>query len=165
MKSQTVIITDKMGQNTVGLSVCPVAPYDKKALAPALAVNTVDGPVLWYSDKTIKYCHDGRKYTWLKKPTLKDAVESRESGSYYEFNIDGSVNAKINGLDYIWPVSENNGIPELGECVKVHICENANGIYFLGDEKCACETCLYCDERCVNNNFFCSSFCEMRARH
>ena len=162
-QEQTVIITDKEEQKTVGLSVCPVAPYEKKG--PALAIITEDGPVFWYSDKTIKYCLDGCKYTWPKKPTLKDAVESSGCGSYYQFNSDGSVNAIIGGLDYIWPTNENSGLPEQGQIAEVHICENAGGEYFLGDEKCACETCLYCDERCVNNSFFCSSFCEMRARH
>jgi hypothetical protein len=160
---QTVVITSKDGLKTVGLSICPVAPYETY-FKKARAVTKLDATVFWYNDKTIKFCSDGSKHTWFKKPTLMDAVESRGSGYYYEFNSDGSVNAKIDGIDFMWSSCSSSDTPEPGQCVAVHVCHNAGGEYFLESEKCPCGACLYCDKRCVNDTFFCSSACEMSLR-
>lgn len=161
VNEQTLIIT-KDGVNTFGRAICPVAPFDKEGKR-AQAVKTSDGTILWYESHVEKWV-DNVRYTWPNKPTMKDAVLTRATGWFYQFIQDGSVNARFNGWDYYWP-DKNVSAPTDGCIMKVHVCHNARGSYFFEDEKCACESCLYCDERCLNNSYFCSSICETKARH
>lgn len=160
VNEQTLIIT-KDGVNTFGRAICPVAPFDTEG-KQAQAVKTSDGTILWYEDHVEKWI-DNVRYTWPNKPTMKDAVLTRATGWFYQFNQDGSVNARFNGWDYYWP-DKNVSAPTDGCIMKVHACHNARGSYFFEDEKCACESCLYCDERCLNSSYFCSSICETKAR-
>jgi hypothetical protein len=157
---QTVIIS-KGGVNTFDRSVCPVAPVDADGKM-ALAVKTAGGIILWYENRVEKWV-DGISFIWPNKPTMKDAVLAVTRGMFYQFNHDGSVNARFDGLYYYWPDS-NVPDPTDGCIMKVHVCHDARGQYFFEEEKCACGSCLYCDERCLNDSYFCSSICETKAR-
>lgn len=163
MKSQEqTVIINKNGVTTFSRLVCPVAPIESNGIK-ALAVKTSDGTIFWYDNRVEKWV-DGVSYTWPNKPTMKDAILAGTNGLYYQFNQDGSVNSRFNGWDYYWP-DKNVSAPTDGCIMKVHACHNARGSYFFEDEKCACESCLYCDERCLTNSYFCSSICETKARH
>jgi hypothetical protein len=153
---QTVDISYKGANKPVkGMDNCPIAEVG------TIGYRKLDGStILWLEESAIQWFSNGTIKTWLKKPTIKEAFNSKPVGGYWEFKNDGRVYARINGEFYYWsePIE---GLYETGSKINVHVCPCAQGQYFFDDEICFCYLCIYCESKMDCDNKFCSRSCQI----
>ena len=122
---QTTIISSPSNQESYGLAPCPISPIslpievDEDTISWDLGVRKSNGDcIYWDRYGVTKKCIDGTTITWIKKPTLSDAIyySSSSTSSYYRFHCDGSVEAKYNQESFYWS-SEIEGTYEEGEII------------------------------------------------
>jgi len=63
-----------------------------------------------YADSIVGIYDDGTWKRWWNKPTMNDALLRQGSGDVYKFNVDGSVEVRMDGNTYYWgtPVACKN---------------------------------------------------------
>jgi hypothetical protein len=153
---QTVDISYKGASSAIkGIDECPIAEIG------TLGFNRPDGSmILWLEEATIEWLPDGTIKTWKKKPTLNEALASKEVGNYWEFMSNGAVYARNNGGFYYWsePIE---GIYQTGSKINVHVCPGADGTCFFDDEVCYCYLCIKCGSKMGSDNKFCSRSCQL----
>lgn len=92
----------------------PVPPQPELMLAHhkniPLTVTRDGDKIVWYpSGQVIVYGLDTTVKTWWPKPKLDDVVNKNvpsywiRRGAYYQFNTNGSVIVRCDGLNYFWP--------------------------------------------------------------
>ena len=137
--------------NLQGLEFCPVAPPGVKGL------RSIDGSaIFWYKDRTVKWAADGTVLTWWTKPTISDAINSLNTGNYYQFHNDGTVFCRFNGSPYFWS-KPHEASCENGTVLNLHICQGDE--YFLEGEDCYCDRCVECGDLSGYGEYFCSKTC------
>jgi hypothetical protein len=95
--NQTVVIdrVDSTVREFV-IDVCPVSPGCR-------GLELENGDMLfWFDTHVLKQCVDGTIMRWWHKPTMNLAFQYREPGAMFNFNKDGSMQARLNGKEFYW---------------------------------------------------------------
>ncbi|NDH68962.1 MAG: hypothetical protein EBY22_13875 [Gammaproteobacteria bacterium] len=95
--NQTVVI-DRVSSDVreYAIEVCPVSPGSK-----GLELENGD-KLFWFADHVLKQCVNGTIMRWWHKPTMNDAVQYKDPSALFDFRSDGSLKARLYGVEFYW---------------------------------------------------------------
>ena len=155
-----------------GLSKCPVSPQSLinvsgicSSMSWGVGLTLSNGDrIYWDEDMIRKHSGNDNVVTWFKAPTISDAVNSKLTGTYYQFYANGSIEVKyeMDERKYYWS-EEVDSVEEEGAIIWNHFNEDKQE-YEENEEPVPCkicksdcrgsnyEDCLICSSECLNKN-------------
>ena len=168
----TTIINSPDSDVSYGYSMCPIKPHmfgGDQGSTPswAVGVKCANGDhIYWDEDLVRKNCADETVITWIKKPTLSDAIcmSKVRKGEYYRFYSNGCVELKyeMDTTTYCWS-EEMDGVEEEGTIIWNHFNEDIQE-YEQNERPVPCKECggdsrgayneawEFCSDNCFSEN-------------